>query len=131
MDEFDQLLNDTIIKDIDTILKYLPNDRNTLLFSATIGKEHSLEYFKKYQVKQQVMINVCGEEEQRLLNQMYTLVPNKMKENYLLYLLQGELKKKYMIIFVPSCKECHYLTNLLELFKLKVSPIHSKMPQRK
>ncbi len=131
LDEFDQILNDTIIMDIDTIMKYLPKDRNTFLFSATIGPSHTLEYFRKYQEKEQIMINVLGDKEEKLLIQKYALVPSKLKENYLIHLLQNELKKKYMIIFVPSCKECHYLANVLELFKLRVSPIHSKMPQRK
>ena len=44
MDEFDQLLNDTICPDIEAIIKFLPDTRKTLFFSA--NKSH-LEWIKK------------------------------------------------------------------------------------
>jgi superfamily II DNA/RNA helicase len=138
LDEFDQLLNDTIIKDVQTIVKHLPKDRNTLFFSATINKEiHTNDFFKQFQSKKNLVLldySTAGDNEIKTvkeLKQHYILVPNNTKEHYLVYLLQNDFKGKYIIIFVSSCKQCHYLTLLLELFKLKVSSIHSKIPQRK
>ena len=46
MDEFDQLLDETIKPDIDKIITYLPDDRITLFFSATIMQ--TKEELKKY-----------------------------------------------------------------------------------
>ena len=45
MDEFDQLLNDTIKPDVDKIISFLPDDRKTLFFSATIAQ--SIKELKK------------------------------------------------------------------------------------
>lgn len=140
LDEFDQLLNDTIINDIKFIISKLPKERQTFFFSATINYNwHTKEFFRSfYEGKEPITID-CGENENidksiktaDNLTEKYILVPNKTKEHYLLSLLQTNYKKKTMIIFVASCKQAHYLNLFLELFDMKVSSIHSKMPQRK
>jgi ATP-dependent RNA helicase DDX49/DBP8 len=137
LDEFDQLLNDSIINDIKTIINYLPKDRNTLFFSATINSNiHTDDFFKQFQTKELHMLDYSKTENNGVktvkeLKQNYILVPNNIKEHYLLHLLQTDFKNKYLIIFVASCKQCHYLTLLLELFKVKVCSLHSKIPQRR
>jgi superfamily II DNA/RNA helicase len=139
LDEFDQLLNDTITKDVETIISYLPTDRNTLFFSATINKKvHTEQFFKRFQTKELKHIDYSDDQENstlvktvKELRQEFVLVPNNIKENYLIYLLQNDFKAKTIMVFVSSCKQCHYLTKLLELFKLKVTSMHSKIPQAK
>jgi len=59
------------------------------------------------------------------------LIPEKTKELYLIHVMKNIFKKKYTIIFVSSCRNCHFLSMLLELFSFKVSTIHSKIPQKK
>ena len=125
MDEFDQLLDNTIRPDIDKIITYLPDDRITLFFSATImqTKEELKKYLGKNDkeeiyyynnntdekiedlIKHNNDLNKTKEKDEnkkskiiplKLKNRInedislkYILVPQKLKEHYLLYLLRN------------------------------------------
>ena len=76
-------------------------------------------------------------EEKTLINQMnkeleqkYILLNQKSKENYILYIMQNIFKKKIAMIFVSTYKQCNFLYHLFKLFDLRVSALHSKMPQK-
>jgi superfamily II DNA/RNA helicase len=48
LDEFDQLLNDSIMPDVREIIDFLPKEKQTLFFSATINySKHTDEFFNK------------------------------------------------------------------------------------
>ena len=64
------------------------------------------------------------------LTQNYILLPQKLKENYLMYLLRNNYKYNSIIIFTNTHKQCNFLYNLCKLFELKISELHSKMRQR-
>ena len=159
LDEFDQLLNDTIRPDIEKIIKFLPEYRKTLFFSATIvqTKNELKKYLGKndtgelYYYNNNEDINdekeIKDDEEQKNINNnsipmkiknkinedvdlKYILVPQKLKEHYLLYLLRNKYKETNCLIFVNHVKQCDFLYNLCKLFELKVSHLHSKMTQR-
>ena len=158
MDEFDQLLNDTIKPDVDKIIKYLPEDRKTLFFSATIvqtlnelrkylGKndKEDLYYYNnnedntdnKIEIKNNENINISKEIPTKIKNKInedvnlkYILVPQKLKEHYLLYLLRNKYRETNCLVFVNHVKQCDFLYNLCKLFELKASHLHSKMTQR-
>ena len=164
MDEFDQLLNDTIKPDVDKIITFLPENRKTLFFSATIAQ--SINELKKYLGKNDKneifyynnnentnnTIEIDQKEEQNdnkkddnkestnskiIKNKInedvdlkYILVPQKLKEHYLLYLLRNKYRDTNCLVFVNHVKQCDFLYNLCKLFELKVSHLHSKMTQR-
>ena len=167
MDEFDQLLDETIKPDIDKIITYLPDDRITLFFSATImqTKEELKKYLGKNDKEEIYYYNNNTDEklEDLIKNEneldktkekdgnkksskiiplkiknrinedislKYILVPQKLKEHYLLYLLRNKYKETSCLIFVNHVKQCDFLYNLCKLFELKVSHLHSKMTQR-
>ena len=164
LDEFDQLLNDTIKPDVDKIITFLPENRKTLFFSATIAQ--SINELKKYLGKNDKneifyynnnentnnTIEIDQKEEQNdnkkddnkestnskiIKNKInedvdlkYILVPQKLKEHYLLYLLRNKYRDTNCLVFVNHVKQCDFLYNLCKLFELKVSHLHSKMTQR-
>jgi len=169
MDEFDQLLDETIKPDIDKIITYLPDERITLFFSATImqTKEELKKYIgKNYKdeiyyynnntdekLEDIVKKDGSGEKEKekdlnvnkknkkiiplKIKNRInedvslkYILVPQKLKEHYLLYLLRNRYKETNTLIFVNHVKQCDFLYNLCKLFEIKVSHLHSKMTQK-
>ena len=166
MDEFDQLLDNTIRPDIDKIITYLPDDRITLFFSATImqTKEELKKYLGKNDkeeiyyynnntdekiedlIKHNNDLNKTKEKDEnkkskiiplKLKNRInedislkYILVPQKLKEHYLLYLLRNRYKDTNTLIFVNHVKQCDFLYNLCKLFEIKVSHLHSKMTQK-
>ena len=167
MDEFDQLLNETIKPDIDKIIEYLPDERISLFFSATIiqTKEELKKYMGKKD-KEEIYYynNNSGEKLEDLMKKdsnedkeedkfvkkksnkiiplkiknrinediflKYILVPQKLKEHYLLYLLRNRYKETTTLIFVNHVKQCDFLYNLCKLFEIKVSHLHSKMTQK-
>ena len=169
MDEFDQLLDETIKPDIDKIITYLPDERITLFFSATImqTKEELKKYIGKNnkdeiyyynnntdeKLEDIVKKDGSGEKEKekdlnvnkknkkiiplKIKNRInedvslkYILVPQKLKEHYLLYLLRNRYKETNTLIFVNHVKQCDFLYNLCKLFEIKVSHLHSKMTQK-
>ena len=169
MDEFDQLLDETIKPDIDKIITYLPDERITLFFSATImqtkeelkkqiGKNYKDEIYyynnntdEKLEdiVKKNDTIEKDKEKDLddnkknkkiiplKIKNRInedvslkYILVPQKLKEHYLLYLLRNRYKETNTLIFVNHVKQCDFLYNLCKLFEIKVSHLHSKMTQK-
>ena len=169
MDEFDQLLEETIKPDIDKIITYLPDERITLFFSATImqTKEELKKYIGKNnkdeiyyynnntdeKLEDIVKKDDSGEKEKekdlnvnkknkkiiplKIKNRInedvslkYILVPQKLKEHYLLYLLRNRYKETNTLIFVNHVKQCDFLYNLCKLFEIKVSHLHSKMTQK-
>ena len=169
MDEFDQLLEETIKPDIDKIITYLPDERITLFFSATImqTKEELKKYIGKNnkdeiyyynnntdeKLEDIVKKDGNGEKEKekdlnvnkknkkiiplKIKNRInedvslkYILVPQKLKEHYLLYLLRNRYKETNTLIFVNHVKQCDFLYNLCKLFEIKVSHLHSKMTQK-
>ena len=169
MDEFDQLLEETKKPDIDKIITYLPEERITLFFSATImqTKEELKKYIGKNnkdeiyyynnntdeKLEDIVKKDDSGEKEKekdlnvnkknkkiiplKIKNRInedvslkYILVPQKLKEHYLLYLLRNRYKETNTLIFVNHVKQCDFLYNLCKLFEIKVSHLHSKMTQK-
>ena len=156
MDEFDQLLNDSIKPDIDKIITYLPDDRKTLFFSATItqtitdlkkylGKNDKEEIYyynnnedtsdiNEIQTENDIENNKISKKIKNRINEdvnlKYILVPQKLKEHYLLHLLRNKYKETSTLVFVNHVKQCDFLYYLCKLFELKVSHLHSKMTQR-
>lgn len=142
LDEFDQLLNDTIKPDVLKIARCLPSNRSTLFFSATMsmGIEELDPYYTKEAKGGLTIFDISQEEKEaevalisktnKELIQKYILLPQKMKENYLVHLLGSVFKWKTTMVFVSTFKQCHILYTLFKLFEMKVSAIHSKMPQK-
>lgn len=157
LDEFDQLLNETMLEDIALISSRLPKAkaectgssidddeyiRTNLLFSATYDKEKMpFEFINKYlsagsDNKFKIFesktegINFYQKTVENL-NQRFLLIPHKTKDLYLIYLLQNTMADKSAIIFVQTCENCQYVFELLQIFKFKVSGVHSKISQSK
>ena len=62
LDEFDQLLNESIMPDIIDIIKFLPVEKQTLFFSATIDYSlHKDEFFNKlYSGNKPVLVDLTA-----------------------------------------------------------------------
>lgn len=86
LDEADEMLNMGFLEDMETILSQLPEDRQTLLFSATMSKE-ILQIAEKYQ-KDAVSVKVVKKElTVPNIEQYYYEVRPKNKEEVLSRLL--------------------------------------------
>ena len=145
-DEADRMLTeDSFRPELEIILKALPKERQTLLFSATMVEDYDRLLSKDliFGSAQKDLLEVgntkeADEEFQRTvqgLEQKFTLIPENVKEAYLVYILkEAKLKKQQQcIIFTSTCRNCHFLAMLLIELEIEggVTFIHSLLSQRK
>lgn len=66
------------------------------------------------------------------LKQEFALIPDNVKENYLVYALKNLVEKRQStIIFTQTCRKCHFIAHFLMELDYDVAYLHSVMPQRK
>lgn len=133
LDEADRLLEPCFEADLGTILQTLPDKRQTLLFSATMTRSlielqtsllQNAFYFKAYEGLQ-----TAGSH----LKEQYLLVPAKVKEVYLIYILNTlkEFNVRSAIVFSSTCRGCALLAALLQELEIASTSLHSGLPQKR
>lgn len=129
LDEADRLLDLDFGTELDNILKVLPKERNTFLFSATMTSKVSK--LMRASLKDPIKVEVASKYSTvDTLLQHYLLVPAKFKDCYLAYVL-NELAGATVIVFVSSRDNALRLTFLLRNLGFEAVPIHGKMTQVK
>ena len=133
LDEADRLLEPSFEPDLKVVLQALPPGRQTLLFSATMTKslvelQSSLLpnafYFRAYEGLQ-----TAGSH----LKEQYLLVPAKVKEVYLVHVLNSlnEHGVRSAIVFSSTCRGCAMLDALLQELEIAATALHSGLPQKR
>ncbi|KAG9486466.1 hypothetical protein GDO78_006704 [Eleutherodactylus coqui] len=135
LDEADRLLEQgctDFTQDLKVILGAIPAQRQTLLFSATLTD--TLQELKSIAMNKPFFWESTSEvrtvEE---LDQRYILVPEKVKDAYLVHLIQtfqDEHEDWSIIIFTNTCKNCQILNMMLREFSFPSIPLHSMMKQK-
>ncbi|KAM9174432.1 putative ATP-dependent RNA helicase DDX49 [Mergus octosetaceus] len=135
LDEADRLFEQgcaDFTADLEVILEAVPARRQTLLFSATLTA--TLTELKSLAMNKPFFWEAASEvrtvEE---LDQRYLLVPEAVKDAYLVHLIQtfqDEHEDWSVIIFTKTCKECQILNMMLRKFKFPSVALHSMMKQR-
>jgi len=136
LDEADRVLEPSFEAELTNILTYLPAKRQTLLFSATMTR--ALLTLRNQLLKDAFYFET-HEESSKLhtagpnLREEYLLVPAKVKEVYLFFLLQKleEFKVRSAIIFSSTCRGCALLSALLSELSIQCTALHSHLPQRR
>jgi ATP-dependent RNA helicase DDX49/DBP8 len=133
MDEADRLLDPCFYDDITCILDKLPSihNRQTLLFSATISSYMS-DLCSDLSKTRPFFIYKGSEVHDTAihLTQTYLLVPHRLKETYLYYLLKEKWETQTIMIFVSRCKTCELLRRLFKKLDINVISLHSFMNQK-
>lgn len=129
LDEADRLLSLEFEKVIDDILKVLPADRRTFLFSATmtkkVGKLQRACLKNPVKVEASAKYSTVDTCEQKLL-----LVPAKYKDCYLVFILI-EMPGSTSMIFTRTCEGTRILALSLRELGFKAIPISGQMSQQK
>lgn len=131
LDEADRLLEPSFEAELAAVLGTLPEERQTLLFSATMTK--TLVELQKELLQDAYHFQAYeGLQTAKKLRQEYLFIPAKVKEVYLAFLLEQleGLKCRSAIIFTGTCKGCHLLSVLLEELGIAAAALHSHKPQR-
>lgn len=135
MDEADRLLEQgctDFTVDLEVILGVLPERRQTLLFSATLTNTlqelQGITTNKPFFWESKSETRTVDE-----LDQRYILTPEKIKDAYLVHLIQtftDQHSDWSIIIFTKTCKDCQVLTMMLREFNFPTISLHSMMKQK-
>ncbi|NXA58127.1 DDX49 helicase, partial [Mohoua ochrocephala] len=134
LDEADRLLEQgcaDFTADLEVILEAVPARRQTLLFSATLTATltelRALAANRPFFWEAESEVRTVEQLEQR-----YLLVPEAVKDAYLVHLVQtfqDEHEDWAIIIFTKTCKDCQVLNMMLRKYKFPSVALHSMMKQ--
>ena len=127
LDEADEMLQMGFREDIENILKYIPKERQTILFSATMPPE-ILAITHKYQNNPILIKTNTKSKTVESIEQYYYIVPMGKKFDALDLLLIKNQPKSSMI-FCNTKKMVDELTNILFSKGYKAAGIHGDMKQ--
>lgn len=127
LDEADEMLNMGFREDIDTILKEIPEDRQTLLFSATMPKE-IMDLTRLYQKDPVLIKTVHKELTIPSIEQFYLEVRESSKLELLCRLIDAK-NVKLGLVFCNTKKRVDELTAALQTRGYSAEALHGDMKQ--
>jgi superfamily II DNA/RNA helicase len=128
LDEADRMIDMGFIEDIETIERNIPEDRQTLLFSATMPDSliEMREKFTRNAKKIKTQINV----QEDVLRQYYCDVDYKMKFSLLVHLINQE-NPKLAIIFCNSRRYANAVAKNLRHNGINATELHGGLSQQR
>ena len=127
LDEADEMLNMGFREDIETILEHVPEERQTLLFSATMN-EKILAITKKY-LKNPKKIKIKAKElTVENIDQIAFQTKNSMKDEITTRIIDL-YKPEKLIVFCNTKKKVDQLFDYLKRHKYNVDVIHGDIKQ--
>uniref|UniRef100_A0A6M2DU01 RNA helicase n=1 Tax=Xenopsylla cheopis TaxID=163159 RepID=A0A6M2DU01_XENCH len=129
MDEADRILNMDFEVEVNKILKVIPKERRTFLFSATMTKK--VNKLQRASLQDPVKVEVSSKYQTvDKLQQYYIFIPVKYKDVYLVHIL-NELSGNSFMIFCSTCNNTVRTALLLRSLGLAAIPLHGQMSQNK
>lgn len=129
MDEADRILNMDFEVELDKILKVVPRERRTFLFSATMTKQ--VKKLQRASLKDPVKVEVSNKYQTvDKLQQYYVFIPVKFKDVYLVHIL-NELAGNSVMIFCGTCNNTVRTALMLRALGMAAVPLHGQMSQNK
>ncbi|KAH0555991.1 ribosomal RNA processing protein, partial [Trichoglossum hirsutum] len=128
MDEADRLLDSDFGPIFDKILKTLPRERHTYLFSATMTSK--VESLQRASLSNPLRVSVSSSKYNTVstLLQSYLFIPHKYKDIYLVHLL-NEFAGQSAIVFTRTVNESQRIAILLRSLGFAAIPIHGQLSQ--
>ncbi|KAJ3509401.1 hypothetical protein NLJ89_g5242 [Agrocybe chaxingu] len=127
LDEADRLLNMEFSEAIDKILKLLPRERSTYLFSATMTTK--VAKLQRASLTNPIKVEVSSKYSTvDTLLQYYVLMPFIDKHAYFIYLVHA-LAQNSIIVFTRTKAEAQMLSIILRILGFAAVPIHGDMSQ--
>lgn len=129
MDEADRILNMDFEVELDKILRVIPRERRTFLFSATMTKK--VRKLQRASLKEPVKVEVSNRfQTVEKLQQYYVFIPVKFKDVYLVHIL-NELSGNSFMIFCSTCNNTVRTALMLRALGMSAVPLHGQMSQNK
>ncbi|KAJ3078888.1 ATP-dependent RNA helicase [Rhizoclosmatium hyalinum] len=133
IDEADRILEAGFEEEMHQIIKILPSERQTMLFSATQTTKVS-DLARVSLKKAPLYINVDEHKEKATvegLEQGYVVCPSDNRFLVLFTFLKKNMKKKKIIVFFSSCNSVKYHAELLNYIDIPVLDLHGRQKQQK
>jgi len=129
LDEADEMLSMGFLEEVRTILRHLPEESQTLLFSATVDASVSGLVRQFMREPQEIMLSTDVRTVEHIRNILYDCVPDIPKARSLLYLLHLEAPES-AIIFCNTRDDCAFVTGYLKKQGFDAEYINSDLAQR-
>ncbi|KIJ16880.1 hypothetical protein PAXINDRAFT_113041 [Paxillus involutus ATCC 200175] len=127
MDEADRLLDMDFGADIDQILKAIPKERTTYLFSATMTTK--VAKLQRASLSNPVRVEVSSKYQTvSTLLQYYLFVPLIHKDLHLIY-LANELASNSIMVFTRTVHDAQRLSIILRTLGFPAIPLHGQLSQ--
>ncbi|XP_064613945.1 probable ATP-dependent RNA helicase DDX47 isoform X3 [Liolophura sinensis] len=124
-----QILYEDLSTTVDKILKVIPRERKTYLYSATMTKK--VAKLQRASLQNPVKVEVSTKYQTvEKLQQHYIFIPVKFKDVYLVYIL-NELAGNSFMIFCSTCVNTMRVALMLRNLGLTAVPLHGQMSQAK
>jgi ATP-dependent RNA helicase DeaD len=129
LDEADEMLSAGFYEEVTKILDYLPRDRQTLLFSATVPPD--IEHLAQKYLRDPETILLSGDvfTVEHIHNVLYPLVDQYPKPRNLLYLIEKESPDS-AIIFCNLRTDTELVANVLNRNGLDAEMLNGDLPQK-
>jgi len=128
LDEVDRMFDMGFHRDVETILRECPKERQTMLFSATISSD--LDHLAQKHTKNAVEVSVESHVDTSKLKQTYYDVPSNMKFSLLVQLLKGE-KSQLVMVFCNTRRNADFVVDNLNRLGIDSTAIHGGFDQKK
>lgn len=128
LDEADEMLDMGFLDDIKEIFEYIPQNRQTLLFSATMPEP--IKDLAEHILYQPEFISVVNDEEttNNVIEQRYYVIQEDQRDDAIVKLLETEETNK-CIIFCRMKKEVDRLTEHLQALGFSAGGLHGDLEQ--
>lgn len=129
IDEADAILKDGFEDELKDILRILPQERQTLLYSATLSRK--VENLVSLSLKDPIYLKIEEKTDVKTvsnLEQGYIIIPAEKKFLFLYTFINNYIDKKIMI-FLTTCSEVQFYSDILNYVGLKVRNIHGDLKQ--
>ncbi|KAJ3193318.1 ATP-dependent RNA helicase [Irineochytrium annulatum] len=133
IDEADRILEAGFEEEMHQIVKILPKERQTMLFSAT--QTTKVEDLARVSLKKAPLyINVDERADAATvsgLEQGYVVCPSDQRFLVLFTFLKKNMRRKKIIVFFSSCNSVKYHAELLNYIDIPVLDLHGQQKQQK
>ncbi len=129
LDEADEMLDMGFLEEIKEIFEYIPQNRQTLLFSATMPEP--IKELANHILYQPEFISVVGDEEttNNVIDQRYYVINENQRDEAIVKLLETEDTNK-CIIFCRMKREVDRLTEHLQALGFNAAGLHGDLEQQ-
>jgi ATP-dependent RNA helicase DeaD len=128
LDEVDRMFDMGFSRDVERIINECPENRQTMMFSATISQ--GIDYLSKKYTKNPIEISVQSYVDPSKLEQIYYDVPDSRKFSLLVHLLKQE-KSNLVLVFCNTRRNVDFVTDNLIMAGVKAKAIHGGLDQKK